>query len=84
VSDIRHFINLLEYYAPSVPDVVVEEVIEEAEAFPVAERLQDLMEKLRAYSSPSEGDLGLGEETGAEMAADMIENLIRQMGEHTK
>lgn len=47
----------------------------------LAERLGDMVFKLRAHSSPAEGDFALGEEAGCEMAAEMLENLLRQMGD---
>lgn len=50
----------------------------------LAERLGDMVFKLRAHSSPAEGDFALGEEAGCEMAAAMLETLLRQMGDPTE
>lgn len=58
------------------------EIIEEAEV-PVTDLLSDLVFKLRAHSEPLNeslaGDYSLGVEAGCEMAAEMIENLIKQL-----
>lgn len=85
VNDFRHLINLMEFQA-AVPEPVAPapepEVMDESVS--IEERLEDIVFKLRSHSSSSEGDMALGEEAGCEMAAEMIENLLRQMGDQTK
>lgn len=63
----------------SEPEQVVEESVD------VSERLTDLIFKMRAYSEPltesAHGGYCMGVEAGLEMAAEMLENLLREIGE---
>lgn len=83
MKDLREIISLIEhYYAAEEPVVEAQlEVVEEGVA--VTDLLSDLVFKLRAHSEPlnesAGGDYSLGVEAGCEMAAEMIENLIRQL-----
>jgi hypothetical protein len=84
VKDLRDYITVIEN-AWSEDEVAIEPVVETIdEGINVADRLSDLVFKLRAHSEPLNetlaGDYGLGVEAGCEMAAEMIENLIRQLG----
>lgn len=85
LKELRDFITVVDY-ASSVPEerVLIEESFE-PEAPSVEDRLADLVFKLRSHSEPlnesAEGDYSLGVEAGCEMAAEMIENLIRQLGD---
>lgn len=85
MKDLRDFITLVEHVW-TTEDTVAEPALEVIEEAPVsaAELLSDLVFKLRAHSEPLNesqgGDYSLGVEAGCEMAAEMIENLIRQLG----
>lgn len=68
---------------------IIEEGFEEAfvdDTPTLEERLADIVFKLRSHSEPLneslDGDYSLGVEAGFEMAAEMIENLIRQLGDN--
>lgn len=84
MKDLRDFITAVEQ-AWSVEEPLTESVLEiiEEDAIPVSDLLSDLVFKLRAHSEPLneslEGDYSLGVEAGCEMAAAMLENLIRQL-----
>lgn len=84
-NEMRQIMSLLEAYT-SFGDVnyITEEVkIEESAQIssPTCsmEDLKDVVFKLRSYTSNQDGDRGLGIEEGMQLAADMIENLIRRI-----
>lgn len=66
------------------PEIVIQPVIVE-EFVSVSDLLADLVFKLRVYSEPLNEAFGdnynLGVEAGCEMAAEMLQNLIRQLSE---
>jgi hypothetical protein len=82
VKDLRDFITVIEH-AWTAEDPLVESTLDTEGSTPVTELLSDLVFKLRAHSEPlnesQEGGYSLGVEAGCEMAAEMIENLIRQL-----
>lgn len=90
VHDFRHFMNLMEFEEtepasqPAEPEGQEPTQETEDKAKMIAERLGDMVFKLRAHSSPAEGDFALGEEAGCEMAAAMLETLLRQLGDPTE
>jgi hypothetical protein len=59
-------------------------VVEESESVDVHGHMANLVFKLRAHSEPLnesfDADYSVGVEAGLEMAATMLENLMRQMG----
>lgn len=87
--DFKDLIFLVEQVelAESAPEreIIEEDIVEEDEGIDVPDRLRDLIFKMRAYSEPLQesvqGDYCMGVESGLEMAAEMLENLLREMGE---
>lgn len=84
--ELRELIYLIEQGGAGTDVSVSEPEAEWAEeSVDVAERLNDLIFKMRAYSEPLnesvQGGYCLGVEAGLEMAAEMLENLLREMGE---
>lgn len=84
MSDLRDFISAVESIWDEQPaPIISEEIVEEA--FDTDAALADIIFKLRSYSEPLNeslgDDYGIGVEAGCEMAAEMIENLLRQMSE---
>lgn len=53
----------------------------EASDICVVSRLEDLVSRLRAHRDQTGGDYSLGFERGLEMAAQMVENLKKSLGE---
>lgn len=89
VRELRDFIDVI--YSVSATEEVREALVEDTHMpeIHVTDRLADLVFKLRSHSEPlmesaSAQDYSLGVEAGCEMAAEMIENLIRQLGEEQK
>ncbi len=85
MTDLRDFIYLIEQVDSSPEEPLPIEIDEEIEQIDMADRLADLVFKMRAHSEPlnesAEGDYCLGFESGLEMAAEMLENLIREIKE---
>jgi hypothetical protein len=83
--DFRHLMKLMEFEETEPASQPAEPVVENPNVEEVViEKLNETIFKLRAYSSPSEGDFGLGEEAGCEIAAGILESLMRQLGEQVK
>jgi hypothetical protein len=86
VKELRDFITVVDFaYSVSEPQNIIEESFD-YDVPSVEDRLADLVFKLRSHSEPLnesvDGDYSLGVESGCEMAAEMIENLIRQLGDN--
>lgn len=81
MKELRDFITAIDNASSAQPIEIMETYVEEAQ--PLSDRLGDLVFKLRSHSEPMNesyvGDYSLGVEAGCEMAAEMIENLIRQL-----
>ena len=86
MKELRDFITVVDFASSEdEPQTVIEESFDDA-APSVEDRLADLVFKLRSHSEPLNESVGgddysLGVEAGCEMAAEMIENLIRQLGD---
>lgn len=83
MRDLRDFIEAVETAWEHEPHIVSTDTSVVEEEIDVAARLSDFVFKLRAHSEPLnesfDADYSLGVEAGCEMAAEMIENLIRQL-----
>lgn len=55
--------------------------LDEPEAVNVKERLENILFRLRSHSDNTGGDYSFGFESGLEMAAGMIENLLKAIEE---
>jgi hypothetical protein len=82
-TDMREILGIIESYnsvlSPAEP--ILEDVSPETmtpKDNPVLDELRDLVFKLRSHTENDEGDKALGIEEGMQLAADMIENLIRR------
>lgn len=76
-NDIRSYLSILEYYSNDAPveEPIVEEPVETVD--PYKQRLADIIFDLRSHTDLTGGEYSLGFEQGLEMAARMIENLIK-------
>lgn len=82
-TDIRSYLDILNFYANSpAPQGGIEvEVIEvEADQPCVSDKLNDLAERLRSLRDTTGGDYSMGFEQGLEMAAQMVENIAKNIG----
>ncbi len=83
IEELRTYIDILEYYAEtSAPSPVLlqEDVVTEDTRTILREQLESAVFKLRSYSESSGGEYALGFEQGLEMAAEMVENILRTIG----
>ena len=75
----RAYLDIMDYYMNSdvpAPVLTEQDVIAEETRVILAERLQDAVFKLRAHSDNTGGDFSLGFESGLEMAATILENIL--------
>lgn len=85
VSDqLRTYLDIMDYYINGdspLPILTEADIIEEDTRVLLTERLQEAVFKLRAHSDTTGGEYSLGFESGLEMAASIIENILRNVEE---
>jgi hypothetical protein len=85
VRELREIIYLIEQADADVPLAVEHPIVEtHSPSLDVSGRLADIVFKMRAYSEPltesvQDDSYSTGVEAGLEMAAEMLENLIREL-----
>ena len=83
-EQLRTYLDIMDYYINGnepLPVLTEEDVIAEDTRVLLAERLQDAVFKLRSHSDNTGGDYSLGFESGLEMAATMLENILNSIEE---
>jgi hypothetical protein len=80
----RKFIMLAEQGMALLDEPAQEEGMPELEeqSINVPERLREIVFRLRAHSDDTGGDYSFGFESGCEMAAEMVENLLNAIEAH--
>lgn len=78
----RTYIDIMEHYTSSEePKQVLTEadVVQEDTKSILAESLKEAVFKMRSYADSTGGEYSLGFESGLEMAAEMIENILHKI-----
>lgn len=80
-EELRTYIDILEYYstAPVQVELLESDIVVENQQDRLHELLLDAVFKMRSYVEPTEGDYALGFEAGLEMAAGMIDNILKSI-----
>lgn len=81
-SRLRHFIMLINTMAEPEVETIEAPVEEVAAPFNWQAELESMIEKMRLYmETDGSGDFAYGVESGMQLAADMIEGLLRRSNE---
>lgn len=79
-EQLRNYLDIMEHYINSgqepLPILTEEDVIAEDARVLLAEKLQNVVFKLRSHCDNTGGEYSLGFESGLEMAAVMLENIL--------